>query len=132
MTNTLQPGDTGWLLYDGNCTLCLQVVKQFKPIWSRVPLQAEALQTNWVKERLELTSPEDEAILLSAMRVLSATGVVYEGASAILYILRQFWWGRPFARIGAFPWVKKRLEFCYQWVAKRRHCSSDSICSIQK
>jgi len=131
MTNTLPSGYKGWLLYDGDCALCLQVIKQFEPVWSRVPLQAEVLQADWVKERLGLTSAEDEAVLLSAMRVLTITGVVYEGASAILYILRSFWWGRPLARIGAFPWIKGLLEFCYQWVAKRRHCSSGTACSIQ-
>jgi len=130
--NAPQSEYKGWLLYDGSCTLCLQVVKQFKFIWNQVPLQSEALQAGWVKERLKLTSPEDEAILLSAMRVLTVTGVVYEGAGSVLYILSQFWWGKPLAWIGSLAFVKSVLEFCYQWVAKRRHCSSGSVCSIRK
>jgi predicted DCC family thiol-disulfide oxidoreductase YuxK len=132
MSKTQLKESKGWILYDGDCSFCWQMVQRFKWFWANIPLKAEQLQAAWVREQLGLDKPEDEVTLLRAMRVLTLTGEVYEGATAILYLLKQYWWTKPLYWLGSCPGIRQGLEKGYQWVAKRRHCRSNSVCSIKK
>jgi len=81
----------GWVLYDGDCPLCLATVARFTPLLLRHRFQIAPLQTPWVQERLGLlpSTPLDE------MKLLIDDGQIYGGADALLQMARGIWWAWP-------------------------------------
>lgn len=118
------PGSTSqeqWLFYDGSCGFCLDIVQKLTPHLQHAHFKTAALQTDWVREQLGNPSNED---LLKEMRVLTATGQLYGGADAVLYLAKCLWWGYPLYLLGFFPGFKPLLHKIYQQIATRRHCSA--------
>lgn len=121
----------GWVLYDGDCTICIRLIRRLEPLLAKVHLETAPLQTEWVKERLGYTDPAQREALLKEMRVLTNTGQIYGGADAVLYLAGQFWWAMPLVWLSCFPGFKTLLNLGYRWVAANRHCSAQG-CSIKR
>ena len=117
---------SGWVLFDNECRLCGRLARRWAPFLGRHHFQLVALQTPWVRERLELRDDE----LLKEMRLLTPQGSLYGGADAFVAITRQIWWAWPFYCVAQVPFVRTALRHCYAWVARRRNCLSGS-CQIE-
>jgi len=115
----------GWVLYDGDCSLCLGMVDRFAGTLRRRGFDLNPLQAPWVVERLAL--PPDR--LLEEMKVLTAGGEVIGGAEAVLYLSRAIWWAWPLYAVGRIPVMKPVLRRAYRWVAERRHCAG-GVCQV--
>ncbi len=65
---------------------------------------------------------QSEEDLLSQTRLLTAEGVLYGGADALMAIAREIWWAKPLYWIAALPFVKPALRGVYGFVARHRYC----------
>jgi predicted DCC family thiol-disulfide oxidoreductase YuxK len=125
-------GDShGWVLYDGDCAVCIQFIQTCTPLFLSTSLKPIPLQTEWVKQRLGFDETENSAELLKEMRVLTAQGQIYGGADAVIYLARQFWWSRPFVYLAALPGGHFLIDRVYRWIASNRHCSAQG-CSVKR
>ena len=109
---------SGWVLYDGECPLCVGLATRLEPLVRRRGFALSALQTPWVQERLGLRPGEP----LAEMRVLTAGGDPLGGADALLYVARRIWWAWPLYAVGRLPMVMPLLRRAYGWIAGRRDC----------
>ena len=108
----------GWILFDGECSLCRNAARRFTPFLRRHHFDVVPLQTPWVRERLGMSDEE----LLSEMRLLTAAGLVRGGADALIGIAWQIWWARPLAWCARLPLIGPALRRAYRWMARHRHC----------
>jgi predicted DCC family thiol-disulfide oxidoreductase YuxK len=115
----------GWVLYDGDCRLCLGVARRFQNLLAGRHFGLLPLQTPWVKARLSL--PDSQ--LLCEMRLLRPDGNFFGGVDALLEIARYFWWAWPLQQIGRIPAMTKILHAVYRWIARNRNCTSH-VCSF--
>jgi predicted DCC family thiol-disulfide oxidoreductase YuxK len=121
----------GWVLYDGDCGICIQLIRWIEPTIIHYGFTTLPLQTPWVKEKLGLTTADQQSELLKEMRVLTTQGQVYGGADALLAMAKRIWWVFPLYGLTFFPGIKPLLRKSYYWVAERRHCSAQG-CKISK
>jgi predicted DCC family thiol-disulfide oxidoreductase YuxK len=112
----------GWVLYDGDCSLCRQWVVRFERTLTVRGFDLAPLQSAWVTECLDL--PEHE--LLSRMRVLTPDGRDYAGADALIHLARHVWWAWPFWILAHLPLAKAVLRLAYDFLARHRHCDRGS------
>ena len=108
----------GWVLYDGECRICLGVVRRWGRALRERGFECIPLQTPWVREQLNLP----DHILMREMRVLNPAGKVIGGADAVLLLARTFWWAAPLVWLTHLPGVHKLLDALYRWGAARRYC----------
>ncbi len=108
----------GWILYDGECLVCLRFVRFIKPLFGPRGFQFAPLQLSWVKTRLELP----EAELLKQFWVLPIHGNNIGGADALVFLASQAWWGWPFSLLAKLPFMMSFLRKAYNWFAEHRHC----------
>lgn len=121
------PSSRGWILYDGDCALCLKWVERLGPILRSRGFSFAPLQAAWVRERLRL--PDDQ--LLLEMRVLLLpSGKSLGGADAIVEIAKRVWWAWPLVAVAQIPGVRPVLRRMYQRVAERRY-RLDGTCAIR-
>ncbi len=109
----------GWVLYDGECGICIALASKWQPRLTRKGFTLTPLQEPWV---MSLLGPRIEELC-----VIRADSSVVRGADAVLEIAKQFWWLRPFALIGRIPSVHRLLVKSYRSFAQRRRCL-DGIC----
>ena len=121
----------GWVLYDGDCAVCIQLIQNCTPLFLSASLKPIPLQTKWVKERLGYDVKENSTELLKEMRVLTTHGQIYGGANAVIYLAGRFWWSKPFVYLAALPGVHFLMDRVYRWIASNRHCSAQG-CSIKQ
>jgi predicted DCC family thiol-disulfide oxidoreductase YuxK len=117
----------GWVLYDGECRLCVRMAGRFHHLLAGRHLELLPLQTPWVKARLGM--PEDK--LLAEMRLLRPDGKYFGGADAVLEIGQYFWWAWPLRMIGRIPVINRLLRAAYRYLARNRNCT-DGACEIKK
>ena len=117
----------GWVLYDGECPLCLNAVKHLKPILHRRRFGFATLQTPWVQTRLGL-KPGDP---LDEMKLLTAGGEVFGGADAQVQIAKAVWWMWPLVAFAQLPGAMFLLRAFYRRIAANRYCLS-RVCFKQK
>ena len=117
----------GWLFYDGECPLCINIVKHAAPTLRRRRFGVATFQSTWVQERLGLT-PGDP---LTEMKLLMADGKIFGGADAQVQIAKAVWWMWPLFAFAQLPGVMFLLRANYRWVATNRYCFSGK-CSIPK
>jgi predicted DCC family thiol-disulfide oxidoreductase YuxK len=110
----------GWLLYDGDCPLCIAGAKRFARILNRRGFKLAPLQEPWVENRLGL-APE---VLLNEMRLLLPDGRILGGADVVIYLAGRIWWAWPFYLLARVPGVKGVLQKIYRWIAAHRYCAS--------
>lgn len=109
----------GWVLYDGECAICIRLARRFGPVLKRHRFNLAPLQTPWVRERLELA----EDAPLDEMHVLSRSGTLMGGPEAVAFLAGQVWWAWPLcvlAKVPAGMWLLRRV---YRWVAAHRYCA---------
>ena len=117
--------ERGWVLYDGACSICKSLVARWGAALERRGFTCVPLQTDWVRERLNLSEHE----LMLEMRVLEPSEKVIGGAAALLSIARTFWWALPLVWLAKVPCVFRWLDAAYRWGAARRYCVNGS-CAI--
>lgn len=121
----------GWVLYDGDCGICIKLIRSVEPIIIHYGFITVPLQTSWVKDTLGLAADDQQGELLREMRVLTPQGHVYGGADALLAVAKRIWWASPLYWLAFCPGLKPLLRKGYQWVAARRHCSAQG-CELPK
>ena len=115
-----RPGHQGWVLYDGDCPMCVGLARRFEETLKRRGFALAALQTPWVQNQLQ-SSPGE---LLTEMRVFTAQGRVLGGADALVHLARTLWWAWPLYALAQLPGMRGVVRAAYRWVAARRHCSN--------
>jgi len=113
-------GERGWILYDGSCKICKGIVRRWNSALERRGFACVPLQTDWVRDRLNLS--EDELML--EMRVLESSGTVVGGAAAVLLLAGRFWWALPLVWLARLPGIFRLLDAAYRWGAARRYCAN--------
>ncbi len=120
----------GWILYDGQCRYCIAAAKKFERLFGRRGFDFLPLQTPWVQERLGL----DPEARLEEMRVLTAAGDDFAGAAAIVFLMKQVWWARPFYFLARQRGINGFVDQSYRWIAAHRGCThvtgSGTLCRI--
>ncbi len=117
----------GWLFYDGECPLCINIVKRIAPTLRRRQFGVATFQTTWVRQRLGL-KPGDP---LTEMKLLMADGKIFGGADAQVQIAKAVWWMWPLFIFAQLPGAMFLLRTNYRWVAANRYCFSGK-CSTPK
>ena len=117
----------GWILYDGACNICKSFVGRWGAALGHRGFACVPLQTDWVRERLNL--PEDELML--EMRVLESSGKVVGGAAAVLLLAGRFWWALPLVWLAKLPGIFRLLDAAYRWGAARRYCAHGA-CTVSR
>jgi predicted DCC family thiol-disulfide oxidoreductase YuxK len=126
MNSKREETNRGWVLYDGECPLCIASAKKFAPLLHRHGFDFAPLQTRWVQERLGLKPDE----LLAEMKLLTDEGKVFGGADAVLQIARKIWWAWPLFVLAQIPGAKNLFRAIYRRVAANRHCLGVA-CAVQ-
>ncbi len=120
MTETTKTTDmqerSGWVLYDGECPMCLRSAKRFSRILCSRRFDLAPLQTPWVRERLGL--PEGERP--KEMIVLTVSGESHRGADAIAFLARHIWWAWPLYVLSRLPGVMRLMRRVYRNIAVQR------------
>lgn len=111
-------GDRGWVFYDGQCSLCIDLADRFGRSLARRGFGLAPLQTPWVRNRLGLTPRSD----LTDMKVLTRDGEVLGGADGAIHLARYLWWAWPLYALARLPGMRRMLRLGYRWIAERRHC----------
>ncbi len=126
-TIPIQTGEAarGWVLYDGECPLCLATVARFGPLLRRHHFDLASLQTPWVQKRLGLNPGEP----LKEMKLLTADDQIYGGADAALQIARKIWWAWPLFALAKIPGLTPLFHVIYRRIAANRTCFGGQ-CSI--
>lgn len=115
----------GWVCFDRDCRTCSALARRFRRTLESRGFGLAALQDPRVQSLLNLPSEE----LLREMRVATAEGKIYGGASAIVYLCRQIWWAWPLYAATHMPGVMRLLDAGYRWFADHRTCAG-GLCSI--
>lgn len=108
----------GWVCYDGECSLCLRWLRRVERPLLRHGFNFVPLQTDWVRARLNLTTPE----LLQEMRLLRADQTVLGGADAAIVLMRYVWWLWPLWLLSRVPGMMPIFRATYRFIARNRHC----------
>ena len=115
----------GWVLYDGECPLCLATVARFGPMLRRHHFRLAPLQTPWVQKQLGLNPNEP----LAEMKLLTADGLIFGGADALLQIAKKIWWAWPLFVLAKIPGLTSLFHVIYRRIAANRTCFGGQ-CSI--
>ncbi len=115
----------GWVLYDADCRICRRLAHRARRPLERRHFSLEPLQTQWVRERLQMS----ERQLLDEMRLLTPDGRCFGGADAVLQIAECFWWTWPIRRLARLKVINRGLHAAYRWFARNRGCASGQ-CNI--
>jgi predicted DCC family thiol-disulfide oxidoreductase YuxK len=117
----------GWVLYDGECSLCVNTSHRFAGLLHRHGFELAALQTTWVRERFGFSTnaTPDE------MLVITPEQTVFGGADGIVQIARRIWWAWPLFVMAQIPAVMILLRAIYRRVAAKRHCLN-GVCRLKK
>ena len=127
MTERATEAAQGWVLYDGECQFCLNIVARFTPILRRHHFQLAPLQVPWVQKRLGLKPGEP----LVEMKLLAGDGTIYGGADALVRIARTIWWAWPVFAVAQIPGAMILCRAIYRRIAANRYCLS-GMCPAQK
>ena len=129
-TNVTDKERRGWVLYDGQCALCIRLAGRFRSLlnsrgFGLAPLQSEAL-----RQRLDLPRPSGEP--LSEMCVLMPDGKFYGGADGLLELAGEFWWACPLRGLARVPGMRGLMRKCYRGLAARRHCFNGACRAVRR
>ena len=118
VTLARKPVRGGWVLYDGECSLCTTSAARFASLLHRYYFAVAPLQTPWMQERLQLEPGKP----LLEMKLLTTGGEVFGGAEALWQIARRIWWAWPLFAVSFLPGARFLLDAVYRQVAARRNC----------
>ena len=108
-TRDAQP-PAGWVLYDGECPLCIGWAGRFSRILRRAGFTLATLQSR--------AGVRD----FSEMVVLTSGGTSYGGADGLVQIARRVWWAWPLFALAQIPGALGVLRAAYRGLAANRHC----------
>lgn len=114
-----------WVLYDGDCSVCLRFARRFENVLTRHGFALLPLQTPWVRESLGLSDEQ----LLAEMRLLFPDERVFGGADAVAELARHIWWAWPLWLISRVPGLMPLLRRGYRGFAAHRRCANEA-CEI--
>lgn len=119
----------GWLFYDADCEFCTRIARSMQPVLSRRGLAIAPLQDPRVGPLLGLT----QADLLRELKFLLSDGQQFGGASAVLAVAQQIWWGRPLVWLSRIPGMMAILDAGYRRIAAQRKCANErsAACEIK-
>jgi predicted DCC family thiol-disulfide oxidoreductase YuxK len=117
----------GWVLYDGECSLCAGAAARFAPMLHRHRFNLAPLQMAWVQKQIGLKPKEP----LTEMKLLAADARVYGGAEALAQIARRIWWAWPLFALTQIPGTMILFRALYQRIAANRNCFGDA-CQLPK
>jgi predicted DCC family thiol-disulfide oxidoreductase YuxK len=112
----------GWVLYDGECSLCTGAVARFAPMLRRHHFNLAPLQTPWVRQQIGLNPDKP----LTEMKLLTADGRIYGGADALVQIGQRIWWAWPLFAVAQIPGAMILFHAVYRWIAANRNCLNGS------
>jgi len=112
----------GWVCYDGECSFCRRWLRRVERPLLRYGFKFVPLQTDLVRARLNLTTPE----LLQEMRLIHANQPVLGGADAAVVLMRFVWWLWPLWLLSRIPGLMPLFRVGYHYIAKHRYCFTDS------
>ncbi len=115
----------GWVLYDGDCSICTRTARRCKGLLERVGFQIAALQV----AEAGVECRRDERGRPTEMIVVMPDGRKLGGADGIVAIARRLWWGWPLYAVAQVPGVMNLMRVVYRYIAARRACSG-SVCAI--
>ena len=116
----------GWVLYDGECPLCMTAAGRYASLLGRHGFLLAPLQASWVQNRLGLIPGEP----LVEMKLLADDGRAFGGAEALLQIARRIWWAWPIFAVGRVPGAMRLMQWIYRRVAANRQCLS-RVCGLR-
>ena len=102
----------GWVLYDADCRFCTGLAKRFRVLLAARHFELLALQTPWVRQKLDLADNE----LLAEMRLLKPDGTLLGGVDALLEISRPFPLAWPIRKLAQIAAIK--LPDPHHWLAR--------------
>jgi predicted DCC family thiol-disulfide oxidoreductase YuxK len=106
-----------WVLYDGQCPICLKFAHRYRKILNRLDLGLVPLQEKAVAQSIShLDDPMKEMLVLTKEKTLIG------GADAFVYISKKVWWGYPFYLFAQIPGVIQLLRWGYRRFATNRYC----------
>jgi len=111
--------ENGWVFFDRDCKICTRLARLFRAALAKHGFGLAALQDSRAASLLSI--PPEE--MLREMRVLTAEGVLYGGANAILFLTGRIWWAWPLYFAGRLPGCRWLLDAGYRWFAAHRRCS---------
>lgn len=109
---------SGWVLYDGECTMCVGAARRLERAFRARGYEFAPLQSDWARRRLALP----EAELLTEMKVITPGDAVLGGAEAVVHLADRVWWGKPLAWAARIPGMRVVLAALYRFIAKNRGC----------
>jgi predicted DCC family thiol-disulfide oxidoreductase YuxK len=110
----------GIVCYDGECPLCLGLIKRWGRAMRRSGFRLARLQDAWVQRRLGLTGIPDE------MKLIAADGEVIGGADAVLAIAEGLGLPHDLVQGARSALVMPVLRRFYVAVAKHRACIAEA------
>jgi predicted DCC family thiol-disulfide oxidoreductase YuxK len=114
----------GWLFFDAECVFCTRIARWLAPTLRRRGLGVAPLQDPRVGALLGMSRRE----LLKELRFLLSDGTHAGGASAVLAVAREIWWGKPLIWLANLPGMMQALDAGYKWIAARRGCNNE-VCA---
>jgi predicted DCC family thiol-disulfide oxidoreductase YuxK len=111
------PPPPGWILYDDSCGFCRRWVPFWENALRRRGFDIAALQTGWVRAKLQLS----EAELLSDLRLLLGDGTQVRGADVYRFATRRIWWAWPVYLFSVTPGLRGVFDWGYRKFAANRH-----------
>jgi predicted DCC family thiol-disulfide oxidoreductase YuxK len=115
----------GWLFFDAECVFCTRIARWLAPMLLRRGLGVAPLQDPRVGALLGMSRRE----ILKELRFLLSDGTHAGGASAVLAVAREIWWGKPLIWLANLPGMMHALDAGYKWVAARRGCNNE-VCAL--
>lgn len=120
------PAKRGWLLYDGDCSLCTGAALRFRSFLNRRGFEILPLQTPEARAWLGLNPGE----VPDEMKLLTRAGKIHGGADAAVEIARRTWWTWPLFALAQIPGAPVLARFVYRRIAASRHCLN-AACRLQ-
>ena len=105
-----------WVLYDGDCPMCVRLAGRFAAILRRHGFALAPLQSPWVRSGLGSVACEP----LDEIFVLSSSGDVYGGAEAVVFLAQRIWWAWPLYAMAKVPGAMPVLKAAYRFIARHR------------
>jgi predicted DCC family thiol-disulfide oxidoreductase YuxK len=115
------PPQTGILIYDGQCPICMKAVRWVKKRMLPGSIDLMACQS---PERRKKYPDMPEAQCMEAMQFVLPDGRTTAGAEALPHILRRMRGWRWLARFLELPGIRHLSPRVYRWVARNRYTLS--------
>lgn len=114
----------GIVCYDGECSLCTNLIGRWGHRLRRAGFRLAPLQLPAIQRRLGLTRVPDE------MKLITADGTIIGGADAVVAIAEGLGLSHDLAVGARSPLVGPLIRQLYAVVAKHRGCSG-AVCQIR-